>query len=118
MDAETLNREERRSIRLHRAVARRLLASPDAVVARARQNLAVMRRANDDGSADGWLDEWERLLDGAVIDVAAVLVSTDERARDLRQVTPFSGVLTPRERWALCRSMPSEAGCDGTSSST
>ncbi|HWB72667.1 MAG TPA: hypothetical protein VG452_10645 [Egibacteraceae bacterium] len=62
-----------------------------------------MRRAHDDGSADPWLDAWERLLDGPVEAVAEVLVTDDERCRQLRQNTPFAGVVPERERQELLR---------------
>ena len=96
-----LTREDRRSLALHRVIAARLLADPDAVIAKARRNLQVMRRANADGSADRWFDEWERRLDGPVAGIVEALVSHDQAARDLRQVTPFAGVLTDEERRAI-----------------
>lgn len=99
--AARLTREDRRSLALHRAIAARLLADPAKVITKARRNLRVMRRANADGSADAWFDEWERRLAGPVAGVVEVLVSHDEEARDLRQVTPFAGVLTDDERRAI-----------------
>lgn len=93
-----LTREDRRSLALHRVIAARLLADSETVIAKARRNLRVMRRANTDGSADRWFDEWERRLAGPVAGVVEVLVSHDQEARDLRQVTPFAGVLTDDER--------------------
>jgi transcriptional regulator with XRE-family HTH domain len=102
-DAGTLTREERRSLALHRSIAARLAADPEGVLTRARKNLRMMRRANDDGSAEPWFTEWERLLRGSISGVIEALVSRDERARDLRQVTPFAGVLTDAERRAAYR---------------
>ncbi len=96
-----LTREERRSLALHRAIVARLAADPEGVLAKARRNLAVMRRANEDRSADPWLGEWGRLLRGPIPPVVEVLVSPSQRARDLRQVTPFAGVLSDEERRAV-----------------
>jgi transcriptional regulator with XRE-family HTH domain len=96
-----LTREERRSLALHRVIAMRLLADPDVVLAKARRNLRRMRRANTDGSADRWFHQWEHHLDGPLAGIVRVLVSHDEDARDLRQVTPFAGVLTDEERRAV-----------------
>ena len=101
--AVALTREERRSLALHRAIAARLAADPATVLATARRTLAVMRRANTDGSAQSWLAEWERRLRGPLAGVIEVLVSTDQSARDLRQVTPFAGVLSDDERRAIYR---------------
>jgi transcriptional regulator with XRE-family HTH domain len=93
-----LTREERRSLALHRAIAARLADDPAAVLAKARRNLAVMRRANDDGGAEPWFAEWERRLGGSRADLVEALVSPAQHARDLRQVTPFAGVLSDEER--------------------
>ena len=97
-----LTREDRRSLALHRVIAARFARDPRAVSTKAVRNLKVMRRA-DDGSAAPWLEEWERLLKGPVSAVIEVLVSHDQRARDLRQVTPFAGVLSDEERRAIYR---------------
>jgi transcriptional regulator with XRE-family HTH domain len=99
-----LTREDRRSLALHRAIAARFAGDPRGVSRKAVRNLKVMRRA-DDGSAAPWLEEWERLLKGPVSAVIEVLVSHDQRARDLRQVTPFAGVLSDEERRAIYRTV-------------
>lgn len=98
---EALTREERRSLALHRAVAAKLAADPAGVLARARRNLEVMRRANQDGGAEAWFAEWARRLRGPLAGVIEALVSHEEHARDLRQVTPFAGVLSDEERRAI-----------------
>ena len=97
-----LTREERRSLRLHREIVRRLLDDPAAVLAQARANLVTMRAANADGSADMWLDAWDRLLAASsVAAIVAVLTAEDEFSRELRQNTPFAGVLTDAERRSI-----------------
>lgn len=97
-----LTREDRRSLALHRAVLRRLLEDPDAVRTKGLSNVATMRRTSD-GSAASYLDEWESLLQGAFEELVAALTSLDLRSRDLRQTTPFAGVVPPRERWDIVR---------------
>lgn len=57
-----------------------------------------MRTANRDGSAKRWLEQWARLLRGPLEQLLDVLVSSSRQARDLRQSTPFAGVLTDAER--------------------
>ncbi|MGQ0805280.1 MAG: helix-turn-helix domain-containing protein [Actinomycetota bacterium] len=96
-----LTREDQRSLALHRAIVTKLAADPETVLTKARRNLSVMRRANQDGGAEPWFAEWERLLRGPLSAVIEVLVSTNQRARDLRQVTPFAGVLSDEERRAI-----------------
>lgn len=97
------DRAEARSIALHRAIAERLVQEPDPVLERARRNLATLRSVHADGSADHWLDAWADLLDGPVDALVATLTDPGDTAHELRQNTPFAGVLSPRERWAVYR---------------
>ena len=94
-------REERRSLVLHAAIARRLLREPESVVERARRNLVLMRGRHP--SAGPLLREWEVLLSRPVADLATALTDPSPRMRELRQVTPFAGVLTARERAKVYR---------------
>ncbi|MDX1394415.1 MAG: helix-turn-helix transcriptional regulator [Gemmatimonadota bacterium] len=94
-------REDRRSLLLHYAVARRLEEEPGAVLARARANLALMVRLHPHASRT--LAEWERLLHRPVQELAALLRDPRPFARELRQTSPFAGVLSAPERAALYR---------------
>ncbi|PTL58645.1 hypothetical protein [Paraconexibacter algicola] len=99
MTVEDHRTAERRSIALHAAVRARL--TPEVVgTARAR--------------VDAWLRDggpvpppaaraWRALLDGPADELAAALVRDDERMRDLRQNTPFAGVVPPAARWRIVR---------------
>ena len=89
-------REDRRSLALHEAIARRLIEDPDRVLERARQTLLLMT-GRQPGAAP-LLREWEAILRRPPSEVADVLVDPHPRARELRQVTPFAGILSPAER--------------------
>lgn len=91
-----MTREDRRSLALHEAVARRLEAEPVRVLAKARANLRRMRDANP--GAASIMREWEVLLDRPIEDLVALLEDPGLRARELRHATPFAGVLTAPER--------------------
>ncbi|GAC1352699.1 MAG: hypothetical protein NVS3B20_13300 [Polyangiales bacterium] len=93
---------EERSLAYHARVAEILREDPLKIaVARAR--------------VTGWLvagephpeyaQAWSAILRDSVDDICAVLVDRSERARALRQVTPFAGALDPRERWKIWRSV-------------
>lgn len=97
-----LTREDRRSLHLHAVVAEKFVIEPDATIAHARHNLATMRSVNPHASP--LLDEWKHILDAGVERICAVLVDPGEHARELRQVTPFAGVLTAAERAQVYRS--------------
>lgn len=103
----THRRVEEWSIRFHQLVAEKLRANPHAVLAKARQNLARMRREHGP-NVEYYAARWEALLDGPLDQLLAVLTSPDEDARALRQCTPFAGVLSPKERWAAFRQFLTE----------
>jgi hypothetical protein len=48
-----MKREERRSLEVHRAIATRLAANTDEIVARARRNLAKLSKQSPEASAHG-----------------------------------------------------------------
>jgi hypothetical protein len=50
------------------------------------------------GQARLWLDEWSRVLDGPVDTVLATLTDPSPRGREMRQNSPFAGLLTDDER--------------------
>ena len=96
-----LTRDQARSLALHRAIVAELMSHPDTVVARAQANLVTMRRSNP--GASRLLDEWASILRQAPQRIASQLLDPGEHGRDLRQVTPFAGVLDQRRRLAIYR---------------
>lgn len=97
---QKLTRDQHRSLWLAYAVAGRIVANPSLARNRARTNLDRMRAATR-GQARRWLDEWERLLDGPVDRLVAGLVSPSPKGRELRQNSPFAGLLSEAERTAV-----------------
>jgi transcriptional regulator with XRE-family HTH domain len=91
-----LTREDRRSLVLHHALAARLARAPDEVLRRASENVRRMVAARPE--AVELLAEWQRILARPVDDVIDAMTDPGARARDLRQVTPFAGVLSGPER--------------------
>ncbi|MBI4657931.1 MAG: hypothetical protein HY735_03620 [Verrucomicrobia bacterium] len=88
---------DQRSLALHDAVAKKLAEHPELLEV-ARRNLRRWLAQNRQPA----LLEWQHLLDTLPFnDLLALLRSTDERARRLRQSSPFAGVLTPQERLAI-----------------
>jgi len=101
-----LTREDRRSLELHRVIAARLRDDPEAVLARARRNLARMGARADASSQP--LREWSVLLDRPVPALLPLLTDPDPWARELRHVTPFAGVLSATERAEVYRAFADE----------
>jgi hypothetical protein len=89
---------ERRSLRYHREIARRLDGDP-AIVRRARERVNSWLQSGS--VAAHYALGWRELLSLPASELRAFLESTSERAVAFRQVSPFAGALTPQERWRL-----------------
>jgi hypothetical protein len=57
-----------------------------------------MRESVRGGQAQAWPDEWEQLIEHPGPCLVEVFLGEDEHSIDMRQVSPFAGVLTQRER--------------------
>jgi len=91
-------RIDQRSIALHRAIAEKLAANPELLQV-ARENLARLTQTG--GRSQPYWDAWSELLVRPLPELLALLTEDSERMRALRQATPFAGVLSPTERWAI-----------------
>ncbi len=98
-------RIDQRSIALHRAIAEKLRGKPE-VLEIAHRNLerwmAVETRSMP------YFQAWKQLLARPFAELLPLLTEDSEAMRALRQATPFAGVLTPRERWAIYAQFPIE----------
>ena len=101
-------REDRRSLALHEAIGERLLKAPRDVVSRARRTLALTRERNP--GARALLEEWDALLRLPPSDLIDVLRDPSPRARELRQVTPFAGILSAAERTRVYEAFEASEG--------
>jgi len=97
-------RLEERSIALHREIAKRVRANPELIVM-VRKNLEQWIEKS--GEIPVW-NEWNKILGKSMDEIIGLMVSPGEKARQLRQSSPFCGILTPKERWKIYESF--EAG--------
>ncbi len=51
------------------------------------------------------LDEWELILQVPIDQIIVRMLDPSDHGRDLRQVSPFAGVLPPAQRAAVYRSV-------------
>lgn len=94
-----LTRDQERSLWLHRAVLAELVTDPEDVLARVRGNLQRLRTQHPDrGMTARWLVHWQEVLDAGVDAVADVLTSQGPAALELRQNSPFAGVISEEVR--------------------
>ncbi|GEL94816.1 helix-turn-helix domain-containing protein [Cellulomonas composti] len=96
-------REERVSLELHRAVARRVRADGPEVREMAKANLEKVSRTVRGPQASAWVREWSEALEGPTGALIDLLVREDEHGVDMRQVSPFAGVLSAEDRVAAIR---------------
>jgi excisionase family DNA binding protein len=94
-------RDQLKALWLHRAIAGRLATDPDAVLTKAAANLDRLRRVHPDGMTAVWLDRWRVILDGGIEGVMQALTSVEPYAIELRQNSPFAGVLPEEDRRAV-----------------
>jgi excisionase family DNA binding protein len=95
---QRLTRDQRRSLWLGHAIAGKLVQDPGGVVEKAWMNLDNLEQVHSGGVARRWLAEWRVILRGPTEGVLEALTSPIPRARELRQNSPFAGVLTDEER--------------------
>ncbi|MFV2022212.1 helix-turn-helix domain-containing protein [Micromonospora sp. LOL_023] len=100
----SLIRDQYKALWLHHAVAGRLVADPDLVLQKAASNLERLRAIHPDGMTRHWLDRWAEVLTGGTEVVLETLTSRSALADELRQNSPFAGVLTEAERQSVLRS--------------
>lgn len=94
--------EKLKTLMVHAAVAPKLIDDPERVLAIARDNIRCwlpVHRA--EGMTAHYLREWEHIIDQGVEAVLGVFGGYDERSCDLRQNSPFAGVLSDGERLAV-----------------
>lgn len=91
-----MTREDQRSLAYHRAVAEKLREDPVGMVARAKRTLQKIR-AQHPGTRP-LCNRWQRWLELPLEELLTRLLDPGILAREMRQVSPFAGALTPKER--------------------
>ncbi|MFH1350688.1 MAG: hypothetical protein ABII26_07080 [Pseudomonadota bacterium] len=82
---------------MHEAISRRLRERPE-LLDLAREN--IDRWIEVSGETPAWRF-WKRILGQPLDTIIKILVSPDERSRELRQSSPFCGILSQKERWRI-----------------
>jgi excisionase family DNA binding protein len=100
----SLTREQEKSMWLHRALMTPLLVAPEEVIGRAFENIVCWKREHrSDGMTMRYLSDWEQILSQGLDAVMETIVSASPEACELRQNTPFAGVLDDTTRVQVLR---------------
>lgn len=99
-------RAEYRSLLYHERIVEKLLADPESMIAHARAHVQRMSRQHPQACA--LYEEWSQWLDLPLNSLCMHMVSLDLHSRDMRQVSPFSELLTAQERKTILKRLRKE----------
>lgn len=85
-----MTRDQIRTLWLNHAVAGVIVRDPERALSVARENLAKYRNSP---RRSPWTTRWEELVAGPLDDVLVALTSPSPKNRELRQNSPFAGLL-------------------------
>lgn len=94
-----MSREDQRSLAYHRAIAKCLEDNESAAREHARRLL--LRMAKQNPGARALFEDWENWLNSNTEELISKILDPGIHARDMRQVSPFAGLIPPRERAAI-----------------
>lgn len=90
------------SLDYHREIAGRLLNSPQTIIDRAQNNLKRWMAAHEGTGSVRALEEWQVLLNTKTVQELIEIITDDsDEGQRLRSSTPFTGILSSRERQEL-----------------
>lgn len=101
---QPLTRDQLKSLWLHQAVAGGLVADPDGVLSKAGENIDRLLRQHRGTMTEVWLRRWQDKINEGVGSVLRALTSEDPEAVELRQNSPFAGVLSQAQRGKVLES--------------
>lgn len=104
--SQRMTRDQVRSFRLAMAVAGHLVTDPQATKAVARAHLTSLSPGSSRRRGEKWRHRWISLIDGPLDDLLTALTADTVDSRELRQNSPFIGVLSEAEREAILRHLP------------
>jgi transcriptional regulator with XRE-family HTH domain len=103
-----MTREDERSLAYHRALAAKLRKEPGPVVGKAKQTL--MKLTESQPGARPLLHRWGQWLELPTEALISRILDPGAEAREMRQVTPFAGLLAPKERARILREFRKQYG--------
>ena len=96
-----LTKHERISLNLHLLIKEKLLSEPDKVIAIGKNNLKKWKERYNEEPV--WMTEWNDILEHGVSSVLPVLEGIDEKSILLRSSSPFTGIISQKERIGIIK---------------
>lgn len=96
-----LSRHEQISLNLHFLVKQELLSDPDKVISIGKSNLKRWKGKYE--REPTWMKEWSVLLAQGVSAIASILEGLDEKSILLRSSSPFTGIVSQKERMEIIK---------------
>lgn len=107
-EAQSLTRDQRRSVAYNRALVEVLHRDPERVLAIARRNLGRLKELHP--HAAPILAVWERALTLPLDELTGRMLATDAEACEMRHASPFAGVLDAATRTRVIREFQAAEG--------
>ncbi len=101
-----LTREDCRSLAYHHEVAKILRQHPTSTIKRAKRTLTKMSK--DHPGVKTLFDRWRVWLNLPTEELIPQILDAGVMARDMRQVTPFAGLLEPKDRVRILKKFRKE----------
>jgi transcriptional regulator with XRE-family HTH domain len=101
-----MTREDKRSLAFHRAIVEILRKDPVPILSRAVRNVEKLAKMHP--GAQMLFDQWKDWLTLPLEGLALKILDPLPEAREMRQVSPFSGVLSPKQRTRILRQFRKE----------
>lgn len=95
-------RIDRQVAEMHRVIAARIRAGDTSIVPRAKSNLDRWRKQFG-GALPAAYEEWVELLDRDIENILKVLEGSSQEDVRRRISSPFTGILSPTERWEILK---------------
>ena len=91
-----MTREDKRSLAFHSAIVEVLRKDPDPILNRALRNVGKLAKLH--AGAQTLFSQWQNWLALPLEDLISNMLDPHPEACEMRQVSPFSGVLNPKQR--------------------
>jgi len=102
----SLTREDQRSLAYHQVIAKKIQNNPGPSIKKAKQYLDKLKKQHP--GAKALFDRWQDWLSLPVDELISKILDPGVIARDMRQVTPFVGLLNTKERFQILKQFRKE----------